>query len=366
MDKERVLSEIREDIKRMANNIDDYSGEQLQKFLEGYGNLVKCLCSAIIEETVCIPERDTTPTQPERRGESVALPSEQQQYASDDGAVLPLSRKLRGGMLGGVVYMPEHIIRATGAEHGDLIRALKMDGSTSVGMPRYHFELVEKRDLAAESDVVEFTFGIVRYREDLKEFVVEENALGEMYRVDGTPATLRIPAEDVQDMSIKEGDAVDISWYKNNPTNVKVRWVHQMDSVEASQSMKMKLYAENDKKSSRTSAEYGQEVEQTLDGKAILLVGLEPKYADLRLEVERLGGSLEFTNGKLGVQEMAKKVRKKDLIVIGIAHISHRASIDTVKAAKQEEVPFITFSGYGKDGFLREVHQGLASIDANS
>lgn len=300
-----------------------------------------------------------------KEGTNAAILKELAESFEEDKVELgyPLSRNLYGGFLltgssSNAIFVPESIIRELDLEDGDIVSAEIIPGGSNL-KPFYKYSLVRKGTALKEANRKEFKFGIVDYDQELNQFYVEKNSSNEKLRVEDTPTRFMISQEDARQYNIKTGEIVDVSWYENNFTKGRVVWkysISEMNSVKETMQKKMLNY----KPSTPKTIEPKEEIKQDLFGRRICLVGVEPYHSEFKELIEARGGRLLALTSGTNKITMNAAIRKSDLVLVGISHTSHSASQYSNERAKHYNVPFKSFSGYGKNTFLKTINEGLS------
>lgn len=263
--------------------------------------------------------------------------------------VASFNRRIRGGVINtpeGEIYLSEKIVRTKGIVNGDLIRAIKTSKTNSIGQTYYEFEIEEKIGKKLEARV-QIPYCIVNYDETKNQYKVSKTANGEDVLVDGEPVVL--PENEVASSGITDLDVVDLAYHINNTSHVKVVWKHDTSDLHENQ-----IQAIIHKK--KKDQVIKKEVEQTLESKIILMIGLEPEKASFKAEVEKRGGSLLWASGKESESSLIGMISKADIVMLMIGHIGHRATAFTVDYCKRNQIPFINMHTFGKSRFINELN----------
>lgn len=269
-------------------------------------------------------------------------------------AAYPLRRLLSGGTLNnGSIYIPEKAIRKLNAHHGDLIRAELYKDTPD--RKYYNFDLMEEKHEPDAADRNQLSYGIVRYDDMESGFYIEEDIYHNPIYVEGSPVRMSIQQRDIENFELKEGDIVDIAWHDRKSHEPKVIWKYA-DTDTAIPEKKHPLKKSTYKK---TMEHESIEIEQNLSGKSICLVGCEPYHADLKKVVEERGGDIKCLSGDEPRTTIETSIRKSDACIVSLQHISHDASKCANAAAKEADVPFESFNGYGRGQFLTAVYKSL-------
>lgn len=270
-------------------------------------------------------------------------------------------RKVSGGVLmkgssAENIFVPESIVRRLGIEDGDKVSVDVHPASTTY-KPLYYFNIVEKGDGTPNNEREEFKYGLVQYDKELNLYYVEENVNKETLRVNDVPMRHIISKKDEHDFGLQTGDFVDIAWYTGNFNKARVIWRYHLEDVEVKEkTQSKKMLAHN---SHQIKAQKEEEIPQLLMGKTICLIGLEPYWDKYKRLVEERGGKLITVSSQTHKISRSASIRKSDIVVVGISHTSHEASMHANKKAKEYKTKFVALSGYGGTSFLSAIYKKL-------
>lgn len=96
-------------------------------------------------------------------------------------------------------------------------------------------------------------------------------------------------------------------------------------------------------------------IPQTLKGKTVLIIGMEPKKADYRDRIEERGGEMIWSSGNEELERLDGMINKADVVVIMKLYMSHRGSKQTVKLCKELDVPFGVADTLGNETIINTV-----------
>lgn len=276
----------------------------------------------------------------------------------------PLSRNLAGGFLltgssSNSIFVPESVVRELGLDDGDIVSAEVIPGGSNL-KPFYKYNLVKKGQPLKEATRKEFSFGIVDYDENIKQFFVERNSNKESLRINDVPNRFMISQEDARQYYIKKDDIVDVAWYDNNFTKGRVIWKYTVtESVKLKETTHQKMLNYKAKVRSEEVTGAIKETKEDFSGKKICLVGVEPYHSEFKEIIESRGGRIIALTSGTNKITMNASIRKSDLVIVGISHTSHAASQYANERAKHYGIPFKAFSGFGKTTFLKTINEGL-------
>lgn len=268
-------------------------------------------------------------------------------------------RKLSGGILlkGNIqenIFVPESVIRTLGLESGDIVSAELQNGSTRYNQ-RFDYHVVERATQPKKDNIHRFAYGIVKYDASIDSFYVEENIYKESLRIDEAPMRYIARSDEEESFNLTSGDIVDVSWYEGSFDKAKINWRYNTDEVPQSKTIEKRQLIHKRTKKETVSATPNL----TLKGKTICLIGLEPKWAKYKKLIEDHGGEILLVESKRHKVSRSASIRKSDIVVVGISHTSHDASIHAAQKAKDYNVKFEAIEGYGGNTFLQTVYDGL-------
>lgn len=270
-------------------------------------------------------------------------------------------RKLSGGFLikGNIqdnIFVPESVIRTLDLKTGDIVSAELQNGSTKFNQ-RYDYKIVKRTEVPEETGINQFTFGIVKYESSIDSFYVEENIHKETLRYDEAPMRYIISRSEEENFNILSGDIVDISWYEGSFDKAKINWKYKTEEITDLKTISEKKLSYKDSLPNKTVNKTAKT--RLLKGKTICLIGLEPYWAKYRSLIENHGGEIILVESSKHKVSRSASIRKSDLVIVGISHTSHSASIHAAEKAKDYGVKFESLEGYGGTSFLRIVFKAL-------
>lgn len=280
--------------------------------------------------------------------EAPETPVEASQEVSESRPMYRVERKLRGAYVADINgFIPESVVRNEGIEHGDYVYA-KPIGTNSLGSKHFSYALAKKSDTEIADDRVEYLYCPVE-KDSCMYVVTKSSVTGEKIRVDEMPFTVKIDDADVERFDIKEGDVIDIAFYKNNPMGAKVIWKHDVQDLHSEYSDK----PERKKKPKSSTQKPQEEVEQVFKGRTICIVGDKPNEASYRTLIEERGGELLHVEPKWNPSRIETFIKKAD-VVIGLYDVSCHIGLEKAKEfCKLYGVPFDMISGLGKSKVIQ-------------
>ncbi|WPS85287.1 hypothetical protein SMD22_01280 (plasmid) [Brevibacillus halotolerans] len=138
-------------------------------------------------------------------------------------------RKLVGGYIPDIDgFVPEGIVRKLELHHHDYIYAKEI--TKSFGEPKkYMYEFAKRDDNPEQIERVQISYCKVEsYNENL--FIRESmEAQSNKYFLNNPKLLFELQPKDIEWFKIKEGDFVDIAFYRGNEKNCKVIWIHRFE-----------------------------------------------------------------------------------------------------------------------------------------
>lgn len=342
MNKQEIFEQTKEQIIQLIQNnllFDKETIDSVYRGLDQYENFLHALCEIPVEEKLKSSYLETeieTPTAPLQTvpssQEQTRLDHETAQIESDPEPAYTFTRNLKGGSItidGQYVYVPETVIRLLDIEHGDKLTA------SSKGDNKYYYEIVEKTNNPNNPGRKSVDYALVEKQDGM--FIASRSMAngGENIKIDDILHTFRIPKEDCLKFSLKQDDLIDIAYHPKDPSSYRVIWKHEIETM--TQIERPQKAGEYKDKIKSTDSEIKA---QELDGKVVLVIGLEPRKAVLQQTIEDQGGSFLFLKGTEQKERFTSAIRQADVVIILTAFIKHRASILAVKTCKEEETSF--------------------------
>lgn len=280
--------------------------------------------------------------------EAPETPVEASQEVSESRPMYRVERKLRGAYVADINgFIPESVVRSEGIEHGDYVYAEPI-GTNSSGCNYFSYVLAKKSDTEIADDRVEYLYCPVE-KDAYMYVVTKSSATGEKIRVDEMPFTVKIDDADLERFDIKEGDVIDIAFYKDNPMGAKVIWKHDVQDLHPEYLDK----PEHRKKPKSSTQKPQEKVEQVFEGKTICIVGDKPNEASYRTLIEERGGELLHVEPKWNPSRIETFIKKAD-VVIGLYDVSSHIGLEKAKEfCKLYNVPFDMISGRGKSKVIQ-------------
>lgn len=266
-------------------------------------------------------------------------------------------RTLRGGVvpeIGG--YVPEGVVRELKLEHGDYVYARELSSLYS-NKKHFKYTFAKAGDRTEEPDRLQFNYAIVSTLAG--ELVVDTYLDGSEKKsiaVNEVPYTIILNKKDIFHYGLKEGSIIDIAISKKNPSINRVIWVHDIkDDVinDETDSIGQKDEKKNRKLVKVEKNQTKENVEQTLLGKTILVVGNEPKKAYYKKDIEMRGGTFLFADARDNVESFEPKVRKADQVIFLLSVSGHIAMKQIKALCKQYNVPFVETWSRGVTSIVR-------------
>lgn len=264
-------------------------------------------------------------------------------------------RKLRGGFLQEITaFVPEEFIRNHNLEHNCYLYAEEMPGKQG----KYRYELAKESEDTVCPNRTQIDFCLVK-RGDYGRLYVDESYKTGAIRIDEVPYEFVI--EDIyafNDGPIQAGDVIDIAFPTDNPSKMRVIWRHSTDEV-----LSYKETLRSTPKKYKKITKFATEVERTLEGKKILVVGNEPDKANYRQAIESRGGELLFADYKEdNLQRIKARVRNADIVICIQTNTGHIGKEKVIEYCKEFNVPFRNSCEGGVSSTVRYAEELLEQI----
>lgn len=176
-------------------------------------------------------------------------------------------------------------------------------------------------------------------------------------RLDEVAYTVILNEEDIRSLNIKENDIVDIAFPLGKPEANRILWQHNTENYDSWDSPLKSGYYKKAKQQDTT--EILNKCNLDFDNKTILVVGLEARKSVFEKEIDARGGSMIWASGNEELSRLDAMVKKSDLAVIIITHVSHRGSIETVKYCKSHSIPFTTVKSRGVESLMSAINESI-------
>ena len=293
--------------------------------------------------------------------------------------VFTFERKVRGGIIqdleGGYV-IPEKMVRDMGIEHLDKVKITSFRKIEEDERTQYWFDIIEKVN-APVPNRIEYKF--CKVEKDFGELLVRSSHEGDI-RIDDIPFQIIIKNEDVLTFNLKEGDIIDIAFYKNNPNyTVRVLYKHETDysSLENINS-KNTTSNQSDKKKNKTTKQFLDRNsifnKSLFRDRKVLIVGGVNRKADYRNTFEKLGAEFELASGDEPKDTLASMISKSEVVGIAVGKCSHDASIFTVDTCKKLGIPFSSTHQAGlqsmvlcvEEAMMKGIKDELLTVDSEA
>jgi len=345
LNKQNLLEDAISDIQQLLKDTSMVNLQERTKELESYVVLLKHIPNLLDTMT-------RMPSEPSDSDDGVDLAHKPQGF--------PLERKLKGGILttpdSEAIYVPESIIRSQSFLHGDIISANK------ISEKHYSFELLKRPESQPPTQRLQLNYGIVKERDGM--LLVEEYIyLGQTktVMVKDSNFAFRISEHEIREYSLSAGDIVDIAYTLSDKENgelmYKVIWKHDSAQVKYTSPEISGFYKTKSEGPSTTPLE-GPD----LDGKRVLMVGLEARKTVMRGIVERLNGIFEWSSGNEASIRYEAMVKRSDIIFAFAGHTSHAATTRAVEYCKKHNKLFIDTHTNGVDSFVSKLHDAANKL----
>lgn len=259
-------------------------------------------------------------------------------------------RKLRGGILPDIeAFVPEGIIRRLGIGHGDLVQAEKQ--SEYGNRVKYHYTLVESRNEGEAPGRIQMDYCLVE--KEAGHLVVRGDYLKNQFiRFDGVRYSLILNEQDIRNFEIKEGDVIDVAYKSDNPSENKVLWMHETKiPVQAEEK------SEKKRKEVDTAKEMSEELEQTLAGVNVLIIGNESSKANYQAEIEKRGGTFFWADSNKRMDSYPSLVRKCSFAIFLLGVSGHTCMKQFKQLCKDQNKPFEATFDQGITSIIRTAEE---------
>ncbi|AJD93675.1 hypothetical protein JMA_43580 (plasmid) [Jeotgalibacillus malaysiensis] len=272
---------------------------------------------------------------------------EKDRVKTEEGYIV--ERKLRGAILTEInAFIPEGILRKLDIEHGDRVEARKMEDASDDGRNRYHYTLIEKGDGKDAPDRTQMEYCVIEKEGGM--FVVKSSSLtGEEIKFNGVSYPIVLNEMDIRHFSLQEGDIIDIAYRKSMPTEHKVLWKHEDIEMPHEKTGEWS----RKKKGNDQEKDLSDDIEPTLDGVTVMIVGNEGSRTSYQEQVEKRGGELLWIDAKEKVERFEPLVKKSSFTIF-LLGLSGHTGMKKIKAlCKEYKIPFEATFNQGITSIIR-------------
>lgn len=369
MNREQMIRNIKREMKRWIDQLDETNYREIESSLSKYYGLMDTIVDLPAPPPVPVkkkkePVHKKESSEPiedrKEEKEKIIEMNEEEQDQSDKKSELiheqkeasqkgyVFERKLRGGVLPDIdAFVPEGLIRKLGLEHGDLVDAEKIPGDTT-GRNKYRYKLLESMHAEDTSGRKQLDYCLIE--KEAGYLVVKKSyTTGEEIEYDGVSFSTVLNDGDIQHFSLKEGDIIDIAYKETNPSENRVVWVHQDELPEPNEEKSSKPYKPSN--GVDTGKEVSEEIEPTLLGKDILIIGNPGNPVQYQEAIEKRGGKSVLVDSNERAERLAPLIRKSSFVILLLASSGHTGMKRMKQLCKDYDIPFeATF------------HQGISSV----
>lgn len=327
-----------------------------------------------------VAERDTT---------VAATPAIDKQFTDDVnssvaastqnvGAIAPASdefkveRKLIGAIAGNH-FFTEAAVRELDLADGDTVRVREDLAGTEDEVT-----IIERNRSTAAPRIEQIRFAMIKRDDSFPadyNFKAEEDLHGDvLMRTDeGLPFTFLIKPTDAARLGLKDGDLVDLSWYRTDgPQLATVTWVYKdKKGLKPLQKHLAKPKKKQEKAATPNTAEavvtaktYDPQLVFDLEGKPVLLIGNVASATGLTAVVEaHNGGTVTATDSQKGGQ-LKHKLSRAGVAVLITDEVHHITTNTSIKIAKKLKVPYAVANSDAPLMVERALYRAIAGMPA--
>ena len=375
MNKKEIIQVMKEDILRIGQEINEYKYQDSIEKLELVIKYSKILLlkenmpstnlaelAQIIGESNILESSQEDEEIPEMPMPKLPLAEEY----SLENTQLTFCRARVGGwiknehqLLDADLFVPESIVRSIGLVNGDLVRLEEKDTDSKHQTYPYNV-FIEGNNGLDDGQIEEFNFGIVELDYKTNHYFVERNINAQTIGYQEGDQFV-IPESVVRSHDIVSDDIVDIAYRKGDFASAKIRWKYDTGEIEKPATIEQRIRHSSVEKETIKPVEEHQ-VKYDLEGKKILLIGMDIKNHEFRDYIKENKGSIQFHNkgsGKKWIKNLKASIARVDVVIIAQRQVSHAQSIAAVNAAKELNKPFATYTSYGREALLDSVVSAL-------
>ncbi len=294
------------------------------------------------------------------------------------GAIAPASdefkveRKLIGAIAGNH-FFTEAAVRELDLADGDTVRVREDLAGTEDEVT-----IIERNRSTAAPRIEQIRFAMIKRDDSLPadyNFKAEEDLHGDvLMRTDeGLPFTFLIKPTDAARLGLKDGDLVDLSWYRTDgPQLATVTWVYKdKKGLKPLQKHLAKPKKKQEKAATHDTAEavvtaktYDPQLVFDLEGKSVLLIGNVASATGLTAVVEaHNGGTVTATDSQKGGQ-LKHKLSRAGVAVLITDEVHHITTNTSIKIAKKLKVPYAVANSDAPLMVERALYRAIAGMPA--
>lgn len=333
---------------------------------------------------------DAKPLVPEQNG-TEAAPAVDKQFTDDVnssvaastqnvGEIAPASdefkveRKLIGAIAGNH-FFTEAAVRELDLADGDTVRVREDLAGTEDEVT-----IIDRNRSTAAPRIEQIRFAMIQRDESLPadyNFKAEKDLHGDvLMRTDeGLPFTFLIKPTDAARLGLKDGDLVDLSWYRTDgPQLATVTWVYKdKKGLKPLQKHLAKPKKKQEKAAAGaddtaadvvTAKTYDPQLDFDLDGKSVLLIGNVASATGLGAVVAaHNGGEVTATDSQKGGQ-LKHKLSRAGVAVLITDEVHHITTNTSIKIAKKLKVPYAVANSDAPLMVERALYRAIAGMPA--
>lgn len=296
---------------------------------------------------------------PSSQNNKIASIKQLKYEAAKDGSwvIDQLKRSLRGGHIRDIntavdkIYVPEYIIRGSGMDHGDWIKATRIP-STKHEI-NFSYQLLKKE-----------TFPSINNNEPVREsadcVIVKKDKILDCFTIRVKPSdsdmniTIRLPAQDVLKLNIQEGDVIDYAFWSDNVQHGRISWKHDTTAIEIKPPHHHQIKEE---KKVKALDNLKREVSPVFsDVSTVVVGGRNDNHQNiLQTEIERRGGSFTYFSGHEKKTAFQNVIRSADAVIVFTENVSHYGMNTAKEFCNKYNVPVSFTKGLNKHLFVERV-----------
>lgn len=307
-------------------------------------------------------------------GASVQNPNKVKSPPTDrqrkDEQTYVFDRKLRGGFVSGLdYYLPESLVKQYGFEHGDLLY-IDDEHTNFKGETKYEFSLAEKK--AKPHARIELHKCILKRENSFlvtDTYFCMQDSQEKLIWLEEIPYTFVIAESEALDWKVEQGDIIDIAYYENDPTKVKIIYKHHTESnyTQPQKSSTYKDTTKADDDDTDTLDPLEETEMESLHGQTIAVVGSDYRFPDYAEACEKIGVNFIGIAGNAykAVPGLIRDITEADIVVLMIHAMRHQTSATVVQTCKEQGKPFAESRSFGIKSMFRAALTALDKPTSN-
>lgn len=325
MNKEDILIDIKKQMKILIDEMDFDNCLHLKNDIRQYFNFIESLKDLPVKNT---PDKNEAAK--ESFTDNSTLTEEQLLETTVNKPIYKVERKIRGFFIPEIeAFIPESIARDLELNHHDYVFAKYL------GNRKYEYTLAKRSQEEVSIGRIEYNFCIVEKK--VGRLSVSSTIHNEIIKVNELPYTVLLHEDDIQSFNIQDGDVIDIAFPENEPDKHKIIWKYTTEKIPDIKSIKNKTKSKN-----TNNYNENEEIDQTLKGQTVYVVGNEPKRSNYKQKIEEYGGEFLFGDAKENSTFHEANIKQADKVIFLLRYSGHVGMKQVKILCKKHNKPLLT------------------------